>query len=59
MRERHGFSSVPLLVRPGSVIPFGAVDDRPDYDYADGVTLHAYALPDGARSSDRDPVGER
>jgi alpha-D-xyloside xylohydrolase len=50
VRERHGFSSVPLLARPGSVIPFGAVDDRPDYDYADGVTLHAYALPDGARS---------
>jgi alpha-D-xyloside xylohydrolase len=49
VRERHGFSSVPLLARPGSVIPFGAVDDRPDYDHADGVTLHAYALPDGAR----------
>lgn len=49
VRERHGFSSVPLLARPGSVIPFGAVGDRPDYDYADGVTLHAYALPDGAR----------
>jgi alpha-D-xyloside xylohydrolase len=49
VRERHGFSSVPLLARPGSVIPFGAACDRPDYDYADGVTLHAYALPDGAR----------
>jgi alpha-D-xyloside xylohydrolase len=49
VRERHGFSSVPLLARPGSVIPFGATGDRPDYDYADGVTLHAYALPDGAR----------
>jgi alpha-D-xyloside xylohydrolase len=49
VRERHGFLSVPLLARPGSVIPFGAVGDRPDYDYADGVTLHAYALPDGAR----------
>ncbi|GAA4510169.1 alpha-xylosidase [Actinoallomurus oryzae] len=49
VRERHGFSSVPLLARPGSVIPFGSVDDRPDYDHADGVTLHAYALPDGAR----------
>jgi alpha-D-xyloside xylohydrolase len=49
VRERHGFRSVPLLARPGSVIPFGAVADRPDYDYADGVTLRAYALPDGAR----------
>ncbi|MBX6768223.1 MAG: alpha-xylosidase, partial [Actinomadura rubrobrunea] len=32
VRERHGFDSLPLLVRPGAVIPEGAVDDRPDYD---------------------------
>jgi alpha-D-xyloside xylohydrolase len=56
VRERHGFLSVPLLARPGSVIPFGAVDDRPDYDYADGVTLHAYALPDGARVTTEVPT---
>ncbi len=49
VREHHGVLSVPLLARPGSVIPFGAVSDRPDYDYADGVTLHVHALPDGAR----------
>ncbi|WP_446215681.1 alpha-xylosidase [Micromonospora sp. IBHARD004] len=48
VRERHGFDSVPLLVRPGAVLPVGAVDDRPDYDYADGVTLRVYELPDGA-----------
>jgi alpha-D-xyloside xylohydrolase len=47
--ERHGFGSVPLLARPGAVIPVGAVDDRPDYDYADGVTLRLYEIPDGAR----------
>jgi alpha-D-xyloside xylohydrolase len=52
MRENHSVLSVPLLVRPGAVIPEGAVDDRPDYDYADGVTLRAYEigrLADGAR----------
>ena len=48
-RERHAFMSLPLLVRPGAVIPVGAVDHRPDYDYADGVTLRVYELPDGAR----------
>jgi alpha-D-xyloside xylohydrolase len=48
-RERHGFLSVPLLARPGAVIPVGAVDDRPDYDYADGVTLRVYELADDAR----------
>lgn len=42
VRERHDFLGVPLLVRPGAVIPVGAVDDRPDYDPADGVTLRAY-----------------
>jgi alpha-D-xyloside xylohydrolase len=47
VRERHGFQSVPLLVRPGAVIPVGAVDDRPDYDHADGVTLRAYGLERG------------
>ena len=40
---------MPLLVRPGAVIPVGARDDRPDYDYADGVTLRLYEIPDGAR----------
>jgi alpha-D-xyloside xylohydrolase len=49
VREHHGFLSVPLLARPGAVIPVGAVDERPDYDYADGVTLRAYELEDGAR----------
>lgn len=49
VRENHGVLSVPLLVRPGAVIPEGARSDRPDYDYADGVTLRAYELADGAR----------
>ncbi|MBO2462212.1 alpha-xylosidase [Actinomadura violacea] len=47
VKERHGFDSVPLLVRPGAVIPEGAVDDRPDYDHADGVTLRVYEPSDG------------
>jgi alpha-D-xyloside xylohydrolase len=55
VRERHSFLSVPLLVRPGAVIPVGAVDDRPEYDHADGVTLRAYGLERGARVSV--PVG--
>ncbi|HEX8345173.1 MAG TPA: alpha-xylosidase [Actinoplanes sp.] len=45
--ERHGFDSLPLLVRPDTVLPFGARSDRPDYDHADGVTLRLYELADG------------
>lgn len=46
-REQHGFLSIPLMVRPNSILPLGAVDDRPDYDYADGVTFRVYELLDG------------
>ena len=46
-RETHGFMTLPLMVRPGTVLPMGARDDRPDYDYADGVELHVFALGEG------------
>ena len=55
-QEQHSFMSVPLLARPGAVIPVGAVEDRPDYDYADGVTLHVYQLADGASRTARIPA---
>jgi len=38
-REVHAPDSLPLLVRPGSVIAMGADDTRPDYRYADELTL--------------------
>ena len=50
VRETHGFDSVPLLVRPDSVIAVGARQDRPDYDYCDGVTLRLYELAEGSRT---------
>lgn len=39
-RESYDFFSLPLWVRPNSIIPVGANDSRPDYDFADGVTFH-------------------
>jgi len=42
LRETHGFDTVPLYVRPGAVIPVGAVVDRPDYAYLDGLTLRVF-----------------
>ncbi|MFD1147540.1 alpha-xylosidase [Saccharothrix hoggarensis] len=47
VRDRCDFLTAPVLVRPNTILPVGAVDDRPDYDYADGVTLHVYELADG------------
>ena len=47
VQQTHGFDSLPLLVRQGAVIPVGAVDDRPDYDWADGVELRWFEPADG------------
>jgi alpha-D-xyloside xylohydrolase len=47
VRETHGFKSLPLMVRPNSVIAAGSHEERPDYDYGDGVTLQIYELADG------------
>ncbi len=51
IRGSYDFMSLPLLARPNSVIPFGAVDDRPDYEYVEGVTFHVFGLEDGATAS--------
>jgi alpha-D-xyloside xylohydrolase len=61
--ETHGFDSLPLYVREGAVIAVGSRDDRPDYDYLDGLTFEVFvgpptdsrtvtvAQPDGSSSS--------
>ena len=43
----YGFDSLGLYVRPGTVLPMGAIDDTPEYAWAEGVTLRAFDLPDG------------
>ncbi|MCI0579348.1 MAG: alpha-xylosidase [Chloroflexi bacterium] len=47
MRETHGMMTLPLLVRPNSMIAVGSHEERPDYEYSDGVTLQVYELADG------------
>jgi alpha-D-xyloside xylohydrolase len=56
VHQQHGFDSLPLLVRPDTVLAVGARTDRPDYEYADGVVLRLYELTDGHRSVTRVPA---
>lgn len=49
--ETHGYFSLPLLVRPASLLAFGDKTDTTDYDYADGVDFFAYALNEGIEKS--------
>jgi alpha-D-xyloside xylohydrolase len=45
------FQTVPVFVRPGSVLPVGSRDDRPDYAYDEDVTLRIYEFADGGRTT--------
>ena len=38
-KETYDFFSLPLFVRQNSILALGANDQRPDYDFADGVEL--------------------
>jgi len=40
--EAHGFETLPLYVREGTILPIGSRDDTPDYDYLDDLTLEVY-----------------
>ncbi|CAM4377276.1 alpha-xylosidase [Paenibacillus tarimensis] len=50
VQEQHGYMTMPLLVRPNSLIAIGKDNQRPDYDFADDVTLHLFELEDGAEA---------
>jgi alpha-D-xyloside xylohydrolase len=44
IKEPHDYFSLPLLVRPNTLLSVGADETRPDYDYTDGVTFHAFEI---------------
>lgn len=46
-KEKHGYLSIPLYVKEGSIVAVGAKNENAVYDYADGVTFRAFELPDG------------
>lgn len=40
VEEEHGYLSLPFMMKPGSVIPVGRNNKKPDYDYTRGITYH-------------------
>ena len=48
INEKHGYLSIPLMVKENSIVVLGACDEKPDYDYGDGAEIRIYALTDGA-----------
>ncbi|MFC4321559.1 alpha-xylosidase [Litchfieldia salsa] len=50
-KEKYDYFSLPLFVKQNTVLPRGAITDRPDYDYTKDVCFHVYALQDGKKVS--------
>lgn len=46
-KEIHDYFSMPLLVRPNTILAVGSNDSVPAYDYADGVTLYLTCFEEG------------
>lgn len=49
--DKYDFFSLPVFVRENTILPLGSCDSRPDYDYADKLTLRIYYLTDGCDAS--------
>lgn len=56
-KENFDFFSLPLYARENSIIPFGADNTKPDYDYAENITLHIFKLKDKANVRSCDTHG--
>ena len=58
VRERVAIDSIPVWVRPGSVLVLGPEGTgRPDYDYTQNLEVRAYALTEGVPVEVAVPVG--
>lgn len=46
-REKHGYLSIPLFVKEGSIVANGSRNDNAVYDYADHVNFAVFRIKDG------------
>jgi len=46
-RQQHGFNSLPLYVRPNTLLALGSNNQKPDYDYSERPEFHLFELAEG------------
>ena len=49
--RHYGYQEIPLMVRPNSIIPVGASEEGPEYDYAKDLTFRVYNITSEAEAS--------
>lgn len=50
-KEYYDYMSLPLFVKPNTLLPIGNNEETAAYDYAENVTFHLYQLEDGKQAS--------
>ena len=50
IKDHHDYLSIPCLAKENSIIAVGAVDTKPEYDYANDVTLKVFQLIEGIQA---------
>ncbi|WP_051556664.1 alpha-xylosidase [Alkalihalobacterium bogoriense] len=59
LKRSYDYMSLPLYVRPNSILSLGAFEDKPDYDYAEHVEFHVFGLSTKAMATIRNENGEK
>ena len=49
-RKTYDYLHMPLFVRENTLLPMGSENERPDYDYKNGVTLRFYLPKEGEKA---------
>ena len=44
--EQHGYQTMPILARPGTILVAGSSDEKPVYNYLENVTITLFELPE-------------
>ncbi|QGH33976.1 alpha-xylosidase [Gracilibacillus salitolerans] len=50
IKEPYDYFSLPLFVRPNTILPIGTSEENPVYDYTDGVTFKIYHLSNNQKT---------
>ncbi len=56
-RETYDYQTLPLLARPNSLIVEGNNDSQAEYDYTEGITVHAFEIDGTAQVEITDKLG--
>lgn len=47
IKEKYDYFSLPVFIKPNTILPVGKNSENPVYDYVEGITLKIFELEDG------------